>query len=77
MRIFPSLENINNIYATNHLSTYGSGYAQTDVYNIGSGYGYGFPFGHGYGYGSLGVRGEGNGYLKYPDQLIQNWNEKI
>ena len=73
MRIFPSLEKINNSYTTNHLSTYGSGYVQTDVYNLGSGYGYGFIYGHGYCYGTLGGRGEGNGNLKYPEQLIQYW----
>lgn len=74
MRIFPNKDVDNSAYTIDHLSYFGSGYIQTDPYNIGSGYGYGFSFGNGYGYGTIGGRGEGNGYLKYPEQLIQYWS---
>lgn len=73
MKIFPDKNVDTSAYAINHLSNFGSGFVQTDVYNIGSGYGHGFSFGSGYGYGTMGGRGEGNGYLKYPEQLIQYW----
>jgi len=75
MRVFPYINGIgvDSTVQLAHMSSYGSGFIQTDVYSVGDGFGYGFSFGHGYGYGTIGGRGEGNGYLNYPTQLIQYW----